>query len=185
MNLKTKRIETPRLILRQFAHTDVEAMYRNWASDEAVTKYLTWPPHQSPQITKAVVGDWIAGYESGAVLQWAIELKTLGEAVGCISVVGRREDISMVRIGYCIGRGWWRQGITSEAFRALIRYFFEEAGVMRVEGHHDVNNRNSGSVMMKCGLSYEGTLRQADVNNQGICDYKAYAILSGDYFGTP
>ena len=28
----------------------------------------------------------------------------------------------------------------------------------------------------------EGTVRQGDLNNQGICDYVLYGILAEDYF---
>ena len=37
----TQSIETERLVLRRFSIDDAEAMYRNWASDPEVTKYLT------------------------------------------------------------------------------------------------------------------------------------------------
>ena len=30
--------------------------------------------------------------------------------------------------------------------------------------------------MLKCGMKYEGTMRQDDINNQGICDTVRYAI---------
>jgi hypothetical protein len=40
-HLGTKRLETPRLILRQFAIDDAENMFQNWASDAEVTKHLT------------------------------------------------------------------------------------------------------------------------------------------------
>jgi ribosomal-protein-alanine N-acetyltransferase len=88
----------------------------------------------------------------------------------------------MVHIGYCIGKAWWRQGCTSEALTALIRFFFEEVGVNRIETRHDPRNPNSGAVMMKSGLKFEGTLRQSDWNNQGLCDAAYYAILAEDYF---
>ena len=52
----------------------------------------------------------------------------------------------------------------------------------RVESRHDPRNVNSGKVMQKCGMKYEGTRRQADLNNQGICDASGYAILAEDYF---
>ena len=43
MNHKgTQRIETERLCLRAFVLQDAEAMYRNWASDYEVTRFLTW-----------------------------------------------------------------------------------------------------------------------------------------------
>ena len=35
--------------------------------------------------------------------------------------------------------------------------------------------------MLKCGLQYEGTMRQGDINNQGINDTLRYAILAEDY----
>lgn len=37
----TKRMETDRLILRRFVMEDAAEMYRNWASEDAVTQYLT------------------------------------------------------------------------------------------------------------------------------------------------
>ena len=54
----TKMIETPRLILRRFTIEDVPAMYRNWASDPKVTKYLTWPTHENPEVSRQVLLDW-------------------------------------------------------------------------------------------------------------------------------
>ena len=39
----TRTLETHRLILRPFTEEDAEDMYRNWASDPEVTKFLTWP----------------------------------------------------------------------------------------------------------------------------------------------
>ncbi|MBQ8135717.1 MAG: GNAT family N-acetyltransferase, partial [Clostridia bacterium] len=63
----------------------------------------------------------------------------------------------------------------------VIEYLFHEAGFNRIESTHDVNNPNSGKVMAKCGLQYEGTLRQAGVSNQGIIDHVVRAILKEDY----
>ena len=62
-HLGTKTIETSRLILRRFTLEDVQAMYRNWASDPAVTKYLTWPTHTSEEVTHRVLSDWVGHYE--------------------------------------------------------------------------------------------------------------------------
>lgn len=53
----TKTIETPRLILRRFTLEDAPAMYRNWASDPEVTKFLTWPTHASEEVSRLVLLD--------------------------------------------------------------------------------------------------------------------------------
>ena len=43
-------LETGRLRLRPFRLDDAEAMFSGWASDDEVTKYLTWPTHTSVEI---------------------------------------------------------------------------------------------------------------------------------------
>ena len=178
----TQRLETERLILRRFVSEDAGAMYKNWASDDEVTKYLTWPTHPNVDVSKFVTEDWVNSYSNEKFYQWAIVLKeNSNEPIGSISAVHMNEDISMVHIGYCIGKAWWHQGITSEAMKAVIDFFFEEVGVNRIEARHDPRNPNSGKVMEKCGLKYEGTLRCSDRNNQGICDACYYALLKSEW----
>jgi len=180
-HLVTKTIETNRLVLRRFTMEDAQAMYRNWAGDAEVTKYLMWPAHENAEVSRAVLEDWTGRYTKQDYYQWAITLRENGgEAIGSIGSVRQDDAVKMVHIGYCIGRKWWHLGITSEALRALIDYFFDEVGVNRIEARHDPRNPNSGMVMRKCGMRYEGTMRQADWNNQGICDSAWYAILAGD-----
>jgi ribosomal-protein-alanine N-acetyltransferase len=185
MNHKgTITLETERLILRRFVATDAGAMFNNWASDAEVTKYLTWPAHTDVSISKAVIDSWLPLYENLNHYSWAIVLKETGEPIGSIAAVKLDEETDIAHIGYCIGRAWWRKGYASEALCRLVKFFFEEAGVNRIESRHDPRNPNSGKVMQKAGLKCEGVLRQSDRNNQGgYCDAAYYAILAEDYFG--
>lgn len=174
----TQRLETERLILRRFVIDDASAMYQNWASDSEVTKFLMWQPHSSIDVSQAITEDWVNQYSNKNYYQWAIVLKDNGnEPIGGISVVHMNEEISMVHIGYCIGKAWWHQGITSEALKAVMDFLFDVVDVNRIESRHDPRNPNSGKVMQKCGMKYEGTLRSADWNNQGICDACYYALI--------
>ena len=179
-SLGTVTLETKRLILRRPVMDDAEAMLRNWASDPEVTKHLTWPPHENLEVSRK----YISQRNDDREYNWFIELKSIGEPIGSISVVDSEPEIGMVQIGYCIGRKWWHTGITSEAFAEVIRFLFEEVGANRIEALHDPRNENSGKVMQKCGLKYEGTMRQAGRNNRGICDLSFYAILREDYLGS-
>lgn len=178
-HLGTKRLETDRLILRRFIMEDVQAMYNNWASDPEVTRFLTWPAHGSPEISRMVLEDWTASYERADYYQWAIEFE--GQPIGSIAVVSHSDKAELVHIGYCVGRKWWHKGIMSEALRAVMTFFFEEVGVNRIESRHDPRNPNSGGVMKKCGMQYEGNLRQSEWNNQGICDASWYGILRSEW----
>ena len=177
----TQTIETPRLILRRARREDAEPMFRNWASDPEVTRYLTWPAHDSVAVSEAVIESWLREYEKRSYYQWMIVLRETGEPIGSISVVRQREDVGEAEIGYCIGKAWWHKGIVTEALGAVMGYLFEEVGMNRVAGRHDPNNPHSGGVMRKCGMKYEGTNRACDRSNQGICDAAQYALLRSDW----
>lgn len=69
----------------------------------------------------------------------------------------------------------------SEAFSAVISFLFKEVGMNRIWAGHDIDNPNSGKVMKKCGLNYEGTLRKSGWNNCGIVDICIYGILRSEY----
>ena len=181
-HIGTKELETERLILKKFTLNDAQYMFNNWTSDDEVTKYLTWPTHNDINVTLYVLEQWLQNYEKNDNYNWAIVLKEINEPIGSIGINKQSDDLKMVHVGYCIGKKWWNKGFVTEALNALIKFFFEEVGVNRIESRHDTNNPNSGKVMLKCGMKYEGCLRQADRNNQGIVDTVYYGIVSEDYF---
>ena len=176
-------IQTPRLLLRKFTVDDVQAVFDNWTSDSVATEFLRWPAHSSIDITKNVLLGWLEQYNNKDCYRWAITLKkNSAEPIGIIDVVDKNERINSASIGYCIGRKWWNKGITSEAFSGIIPFLFDTVKVNRIEAQHDPNNINSGRVMQKCELKYEGTLRQADIRNKGIIDAAVYSILASEYY---
>lgn len=178
----TKFLETERLILRPFTLKDSTAMYYNWASDDEVTKFLTWPTHVDISESDKVLEEWVSAYKDADYYQWAITLKgSFDEPIGSIGVNNKIDDtLKIAHIGYCIGKKWWHSGITSEALARVMQFLFDEVGVNRIESRYDPRNHNSGAVMKKCGMKYEGTMRQADHNNQGICDASYYALLANE-----
>ena len=178
-HLGTQVLETPRLLLRRFEVNDAQAMFENWASDPEVTRYLTWPPHETIEVTQGLLQDWVERYGAADYYHWAIILKENGDQpIGSIAVVDHDDGAEKATVGYCLGRKWWHRGYMTEALTAVIRYLLEDVEMNRVEAYHDPRNPYSGSVMKKCGMTYEGTLRQSDRNNQGICDACWYAILA-------
>ena len=98
-HIGTKRLETERLILRPFVTEDAAPMFRNWASDPEVTRYLTWPAHSNLSFTSAVISSWINRYDDSSYYHWTIELMSLGEPIGSISGVRVDEASRSVEIG--------------------------------------------------------------------------------------
>lgn len=180
-NKGTKTLETGRLILRKFRIEDAEEMFHNWASDPQVTAYLTWPAHADVSGTRALLQDWTGKYADSAYYNWVIEWKETHEVIGNISVVELNERVEAADIGYCMTKALWGKGIMPEALKVVVQFLFEEVGVNRVCACHDSNNPKSGRVMEKAGMKWEGTLREAGINNQGRCDIVWYSILRQEY----
>ena len=76
----TQLLETPRLMLRKFTMDDAQVMYENWASDPEVTKFLTWPPHNSVEVTKTTFSVRAACPEGGTQGAGKILQAPVGEA---------------------------------------------------------------------------------------------------------
>ena len=185
MNIKhlgTKTIETDRLILRRFVIEDAEFMFKNWANDIDVCKFLSWDPHGVVENTREVVQNWIAAYENENVYNWAIELKEINEVIGSIAAFYLSDkDLSCV-IGYCLSKNFWSKGIMTEALKALIDFFFTEVGLNRIEARHDTQNIASGKVMQNAGMILEGVLRQRKLRRDGTFgNGNIWSILREDY----
>ena len=175
----TQEIKTERLLLRRFTPEDAQPMFERWANDEQVTRYLTWDPHGTMEVTKERVAAWCAGYEKADFYLWAIELD--GELVGSISVVNYDERSQRAEIGYCMGVAWWGQGVMTEAAGAVIDFLFAEVGCNRVEIDHLLENPASGRVAQKCGLTKEGVRREFFNKNGVFHDDVIYAITRREW----
>lgn len=172
----TERIKTKRLILRQVEQADSEQMYSNWASDPEVTRYLTWPAHETIETTKAGIYYRMANYEKDDFYDWGIEIAETKTLIGTISVVRIDEERKVLELGYVIGKDWWHQGIMTEAVKAVTRFLFETTDVQQIEAWHDVNNPNSGKVLENAGFTFVRICNGERENNQGVVDSAVYYL---------
>ena len=176
----TKTIQTARLLLRRFTVEDAQAMFDNWASDERVTRFLTWDPHTSVEETKEILSAWCAAYENPDSYHWAMEYD--GTVIGGISIVRFYDKRECADLGYCMGYDYWNKGLMTEAAKAVIDFLFTEVGVNRLEISHAVKNPASGKVAQKCGFTYEGTKREAFKTSAGeFLDIAYHSLLRREW----
>ena len=175
----TKKIETKRLILRQFELSDCHDMYK-WASNMEVVKYLSYYPHENIEQTKQILKHWTDGYKNLNEYNWAIEYN--GCVIGNIAVVLQDDESYSCHLGWQIDVPYWNKGIMTEAARAVLDYLFGEVGYDRIASGHDTRNIGSGRVMQKIGMTLEGTFRRYIYQKDGsIGDKNYYAILKSDW----
>ena len=85
----TQILKTKRLVLRPFSLDDAQAMYDNWASDPQVTRFMNWSTHESIEVTRTILAEWVPQYQEPSYYHWCITLD--GEPVGAIAVLNIQE----------------------------------------------------------------------------------------------
>lgn len=80
----TQTIKTPRLVLRKYSLSDASDIYKNYATDERVTKFLSWLPYNNISELENFINTQISGYKINTTYNWVIEYSNA--AVGSISV---------------------------------------------------------------------------------------------------
>ncbi len=176
----TKTIETARLTLRRLELTDAEMMFRNWTSDDHVTRFLRWNAHKTIDETKYMIEQWIHHYQDDSTYYWGIYLKD-GEMIGSIGITIISAYDLKGELGYKIGSRWWNQGYSSEAAKAVIDYMFRHTDVERIDAYCAIENLASRKVMEKVGMHYEGLLRHYYKTQDGFHDCPLYGIIRNDW----
>ncbi|HHX71335.1 MAG TPA: GNAT family N-acetyltransferase [Clostridiales bacterium] len=177
----TEELSAPGLLLRRFTLEDAPAMFANWASDERVTRYLSWSAHASVEETKEILAQWIPEYEKSNYYHWLIVLE--GIPVGSMSLFDVSDWHRHAEVGYCIGAAYWNRGITTKALALVMDFAFGTVGFERLIAKHDVENPASGRVMQKVGMAQEGILRRhCRRKSDGIySDLVCYGILKEEW----
>ena len=139
-------METERLILRPWRESDAETLFK-YASDPEVGPRAGWPPHKSVEESLEIIRTIFNNNRT-----WAIELKEIGEPIGCIGYfIYGESNIKIgendVEAGYWIAKPYWNQGICTEALRLLIDYCFNEKKFHTLWSDFFVDNPASGRVM--------------------------------------
>jgi RimJ/RimL family protein N-acetyltransferase len=150
-------LETERLALRPPRMEDAEDIFRTYATDEEVTRYVIWRPHRSIEETREFLRTTLDFPADGSRLSWAITFKGDDRVRGMIEL---RVDRFKADAGYVLAREFWGRGYTTEALAAVIRFAFTLPGIYRVWALCDAENIASARVMEKAGMSFEGVLRR-------------------------
>lgn len=152
-------IETERLLLRKPVPADAEAIFRRYAGDPAVTRYLSWPTHRSVIDTRAFLAwsddEW-ARWPAGPYLVLARD----GPAKSLLGGTGLAfKTASRAVTGYVFAQDAWRQGFATEALFAMVE-IARQTGVQRLEAICHSEHTASAHVLEKCGFRQEEVRRE-------------------------
>ena len=150
-------LETSRLVLRRPRSGDADAIFRRYAADPEVTRYVGWPAHTTVEDTRSFLAFSESQWEkepAGAYLAWSRESGDLLGSTGLLFETPRR-----AMTGYVFAKDAWGRGYATEALAAMVGVA-RTAGVLRLFALCHADHRASARVLEKCGFSLEGTLRR-------------------------
>ena len=170
---KIPTLFTERLMLRKLFPSDYKDMYE-YASQPQVTEYLLWNPHINADQTYRYLEALQTSYKRGEFYDWAVVLRESDKMIGTCGFTSFELSNKRAEVGYVLNPAYWGNGYASEAVMAAEEFAFYELGMNRVEAHFIEGNDRSLHVMQKCGMFYEGTLKQymlikGEYRNIGIC----------------
>ncbi len=166
MNHKgTNRITKGKITLRRFEYKDAKEMFDNWASDDNVTKWLTWNSHLDINETKSTINEWISNYKRNDFYHWAILYNN--DLVGSIGVNKIDGDIAI--IGYCLSAEYQNKGIMTKCLSLVESYLF--------------NDINFNEIKILCSINNAASIRVVEKNNYKLInEIKNYRENKNDIY---
>lgn len=182
-NIGTQTIETDRLILRRFEYGDCNSMLKNWIADEKIQLMYSEPVYKTPDEVNELLSKYISSYSKDDYYRWAVIEKVSGECIGQIAYFLVDNKNHFAEIEYCIGSQFQRKGYATEAAKSVIGYGFDKINLHKVQICTKTINLPSKKVIEKCGLTYEGTLRDYFYMNGEYVGRLYFSILRDEYYG--
>lgn len=171
----TQKIETKRLILRQFVMEDARDMLELWIADPNVQSEYGEPTYETMEEITELLKKWIAGYENPAFYRWAMVEQESNRCIGQIAFCRVYEDCRAAEIEYCVSAHFWGKGYAGEALQTVIDYTFANTDFAWLEAYHRAENAKSGRVLEKSSMSVTDTVerfRRAGENSEGEVCYR-------------
>lgn len=140
---------------------DATAIFRSYAQDPLVCRFMIWTPHTSEAVTEAFLAACIDAWKAGERLPYVITEPDSGAPIGMLEA---RMQGTAVDIGYVLARSYWGRGFMPEAIRALAAAALEDPAVFRVHAACDTENVASQRALEKAGFNREGRLERYTVH---------------------
>ncbi len=154
---KNFKIETPRLIIRNWKSSDLP-VFIAMNQDPEVMEFHSGSVLTPEDSRKDMASRQKEFKETGLCL-WACELKTTGEFIGSVGLTGHGFGVwfgcPAIEIGWRLARAHWNKGYATEAAKGVLDWTFENLGLQEVIATTAVNNQRSRRVMDKLGMTHD------------------------------
>ena len=178
------RLETPRLILRDFTEDDLDFSFR-LKSDRQTMFYLEdialASREEARRDLEGILADRDRG--EGRTMVFLLIQGKDGQAIGSVgyTVTAFTPGGKLASAGYFMLPQFWGRGVMTEAFARTVDFAFGEHGVHRMECGCLKENAASERVMRKCGFVKEADRPQSQWHAGQWKDRVDYRLLRAEW----
>lgn len=176
-------VQTRRLILRRPLSSDVAAIYRRYASDPEVTRFLGWPRHATEEDTRGFIAFSNHAWDTTPCGPYLIESRSTHTLLGSAGFVF--ESARIASVGYLLAKDAWGQGFATEVVGALVE-LAQGIGISRLHAYCHPDNPATHRVLEKCGFALDSRqVRKMAFPNlgeggaMGILCYARFSVAAG------
>lgn len=176
-------LATERLLLEDLKEDDLAGILRI-ARDPVVMKYvLIWleDDEQVAAFLRHAIEESHRPDRQAFTL--GVRVAGSGAFAGFTEIVIDPTQTSTAEVGCVLLPAYWKHGYASEILKTMLAFGFDELGLHRVYAKCDELNLPSARVMEKCGLRYEGTIREHVWLRDHWRSTRYYGMLAGEYPG--
>lgn len=166
--LPMRRLETVRLLLRQFDYEDRKTV-SEW---EEV--------FQKQNGAQSFLNFCRDSYQKWGIGPWAVAIKQTGIVAGYCSFVRINFIGNTGEVNYYIRPSHRAKGLASEALKAVLAYGFAELDLNRIQARCSLNNPASERVMQSAEMRFDRMIK-SDSSFEGEAGQKLYAISRADF----
>jgi len=177
------RIETERLILRQFSIEDALELH-NICNEPYILKWM--PDWECPlERRKAWIG-WVQkqyplAAKDTARVMLAVTLKANGNIIGMVGIGNKEEVDNEIEIAYFISEKYSNNGYISEATKAMVEWTFSSLDIDYLIAIVELDNYPSQKVVERCGFTKLETrmiLNSGETEEKPFYYYRIYNSIS-------
>lgn len=149
-------IETPRLLLRQFAVEDAEDVFAIFSDEQTTLDCGGYHAFNAMDDEYSRLMQKFAGQTRYSVVE-----KATGRVIAVISMMDAERAVPGWELGIEVAPEARRKGYAREVLAAVVQAYFERTDTVLFTGGHYAYNTVSGELLKKLGFVYEGIEHKA------------------------
>lgn len=167
------------VVIREKQESDVADFFAYYSKPE-VNQFILCEIPKTVEEARQELLYWRGAFYRNDGVYLAIADKKDNRMIGSIGITSYNSYQRRIELSYDLDSQYWHKGITTRAIKAIVKYAFDEWKVNRIEASVSVYNSPSKNLLLKCGFTLEGILRQHRYHRGRFVDVYFFSLLKED-----